>query len=87
MAYLLSQGMFQRVPIEWDAAIAGAEMLSIAHTGRLGARAMDILHVAIAVQLKVDTFLTCDERPGRWLGHAFCKTLGLSPRAHRPPDG
>ena len=65
MTYLLNQGMFQRVPIEWDAAIAGAEMLSIAHTGRLGARAMDMLHVAIAVQLKVDTFLTCDERQGR----------------------
>jgi predicted nucleic acid-binding protein len=34
-------------------------------TAKLGTRSLDIMHVAVAVALSSDTFLTFDERQGK----------------------
>jgi predicted nucleic acid-binding protein len=39
-----------------------AETLSAAHTASIGARSLDVLHVAVACLLKVDEFVTFDQR-------------------------
>jgi predicted nucleic acid-binding protein len=48
-----------------EAAITRAANLSTAHTERLGARAIDLLHVAGALALESELFLTTDKRQAR----------------------
>ena len=50
------------VAIDLDAAVARSLKLSADHTQRLGARAIDVFHVAAALQIGVDRFLTFDLR-------------------------
>jgi predicted nucleic acid-binding protein len=50
------------VTVDMDAAITRAEQLSRKHTERLGARAIDLLHVASALTLESELFLTTDHR-------------------------
>ncbi len=50
------------VTLDMDAAIGHAAKLSAAHTERLGARAIDLLHVASALTLESELFLTTDIR-------------------------
>lgn len=50
------------VSLDPEAAIARALALSTAHTRRLGTRAIDVLHVAVALQLRAERFLTFDRR-------------------------
>ena len=50
------------VALDMDTAIACAAKLSTAHTERLGARAIDLLHVATALTLESELFLTTDGR-------------------------
>jgi predicted nucleic acid-binding protein len=50
------------VTLDMDTVIARATQLSAAHTERLGARAIDLLHVAGALTLESELFLTTDER-------------------------
>jgi hypothetical protein len=50
------------VALDLDTAIARALKLSTAHTERLGARAIDLLHVACALTLESELFLTTDTR-------------------------
>jgi predicted nucleic acid-binding protein len=50
------------VTLDTDVAFACAIKLSVAHTQRLGARAIDILHVASAMTLESEVFLTTDSR-------------------------
>ncbi|MCC7376193.1 MAG: PIN domain-containing protein [Verrucomicrobiales bacterium] len=50
------------VTIDWEAVVARSLKLSADHTQRIGARAIDILHVSAALQLGVDQFLTFDRR-------------------------
>ena len=62
LAQLLARRALLEVSLEVETAIARAVELSAAHTERLGARAIDLLHVASALTLKSDLFLTTDER-------------------------
>jgi hypothetical protein len=50
------------VAVDQDAVIARAAKLSSAHTERIGARAIDLLHVAAALALESEQFLTMDAR-------------------------
>jgi predicted nucleic acid-binding protein len=43
-----------------DEALLRAQRLSEKHTERLGCRGFDLLHVALALELECDTFLTAD---------------------------
>jgi predicted nucleic acid-binding protein len=42
-----------------------AEALAAKHTGRLGVRSLDVLHVAVALELQAEAFLTFDRRQAR----------------------
>jgi predicted nucleic acid-binding protein len=42
-----------------------AQALAGKHTGRLGVRSLDILHVAVALELQAEAFLTFDRRQAR----------------------
>ena len=53
------------VALDMDAAITRAADLAKVHTERLGARAIDLLHVAGALTLESELFLTTDARRAR----------------------
>jgi predicted nucleic acid-binding protein len=55
-------GRFIRKVVEWEQVWALAQKLSKEYSISMGCRTMDILHVAVAQQLKVDLFLTNDDR-------------------------
>ncbi len=55
-------GHLVQVDILWRAALNRAVELSRSHSPSLGTRALDVLHVACALELKLKHFLTFDER-------------------------
>jgi predicted nucleic acid-binding protein len=59
---LLARGALLDVTLDMEAAMTRAANLSTAHTERLGARAIDLLHVAGALTLESELFLTTDAR-------------------------
>ncbi len=50
------------VAIDTEFALGRAVQLSTVHTERIGARSIDLLHVACALTLEVELFLTTDQR-------------------------
>ena len=56
------QGVFYRPSINWIDTFQGAIDLSQKHTGVIGSRTLDIIHIASALTIKADRFLTLDER-------------------------
>jgi predicted nucleic acid-binding protein len=66
----LAAGVLHESPLDWPKALKAAEALSRAHTERLGARGMDILHVGSALALRAKRFVTFDERQRELVGLA-----------------
>ena len=62
LEHLITRRALLDVTVNMDVAIARAGELSIAHSERLGARAIDLLHVACALTLESELFLTTDVR-------------------------
>ena len=62
LQHYLTRRALLDVTLDMDTAIARAATLSTAHTERLGARAIDLLHVAGALTLESELFLTTDVR-------------------------
>jgi predicted nucleic acid-binding protein len=60
-----------------DSALERARQLSTAHTDRLGTRAIDLLHVACALLLECEVFLTFDERQAELAKSEGLKVPGL----------
>lgn len=56
------KGIFYQTPIDWIDIFKYALDLSKNHTGKTGSRSLDVLHVASALSIKADRFLTLDER-------------------------
>lgn len=56
----LSSGVLEVLPADWAGVFSLAELLSAKHTESGGHRFADILHVATALQLGIETFLTFD---------------------------
>ena len=67
-------GHLTQVDILWRAAVNRASKLSRLFTPKLGARTLDVLHVACALELKLPHFLTFDDRQ-----RALAKAVGLKP--------
>ena len=62
LEHLVARRALLDVTLDLDAAITRAANLSTTHTERLGARAIDLLHVASALTLESELFLTTDAR-------------------------
>ena len=62
LEHLLARRTLLDASIDMDTAILRATQLSAAHTEKIGLRAIDLLHVASALILESELFLTTDER-------------------------
>lgn len=62
LAGALRQGFLVSKPVDWTILLDEFEHLSALHTTHLGARTLDILHVAAATKLHCKNFITCDNR-------------------------
>ena len=62
LEHLLARRALLDVTLDMDVVITRAVNLATAHTERLGARAIDLLHVASALTLESELFLTTDAR-------------------------
>ena len=58
----VKRGAFSEISLDMDSACSRARRLSSSYTDRFGARAIDLLHVACALLLESDLFLTSDQR-------------------------
>jgi predicted nucleic acid-binding protein len=57
----LQRGFFQGATADWESALSQAREMSRQHTEKMGARSLDLLHVAVALQMRSECFLTADE--------------------------
>lgn len=55
-------GVLVVTPVSWAEVYNEAEALSASHTGTLGTRGFDVLHIAAAIALGAGSFLTFDSR-------------------------
>ncbi|HEY3760441.1 MAG TPA: type II toxin-antitoxin system VapC family toxin [Verrucomicrobiae bacterium] len=60
----ISRRIFIEISHNMDTAIELASSLSAKHTERLGCRGFDLLHVALALELECEAFLTADRIQG-----------------------
>ena len=58
-------GIYYRPQLDWSAIFIHAIDLSKKHSSSIGSRALDILHVASALSINADRFLTLDDRQTR----------------------
>lgn len=61
---LISRRAFIETSHDMEAAIEHARNLSVKHTERIGCRGFDLLHVALALELECESFLTADRIQG-----------------------
>jgi predicted nucleic acid-binding protein len=61
----LEQQVWEVAALDWERALSRAEQLMIVHTPRHGARSMDLLHIAAALELGASEFLSFDENQSR----------------------
>lgn len=57
----LKRGWLMDAALEWDQTFLHAQRLSAEHAQQLGCRSFDLLHVAAALDLQCEAFLTSDE--------------------------
>lgn len=60
----LARGWLFEATADYDEALERARVLSESHTERLGCRGFDLLHVALALELECEAFLTSDRIQG-----------------------
>ncbi len=72
LQHMMQTAMLLRSPLDWEEASVQAAVFSARHSGKIGARSLDVLHVAAAISLKAGLFLTCDRRQS-----ALAKAVGL----------
>ena len=58
----LREGILVHTPVEWTNVFRRADELSQTHATREGQRTIDLLHVAIALEVRAKTFLSFDNR-------------------------
>lgn len=68
----LKSGLLRHLAVNWTETFRVAERLSEKHPSELGQRTIDLLHVAIALDTKVQEFLSFDQRQRR-----LAKAAGL----------
>jgi predicted nucleic acid-binding protein len=75
----LREGRYSQVDVLWRATLRRAMDLSRAQTASLGCRALDVLHVATAMELGLRSFVSFDRRQQRLARAAGLKVLSLKP--------
>ena len=58
-------GIYYRPPLSWPDIFINAIELSRKHSASIGSRALDIIHIASALLIGADRFLTLDDRQTR----------------------
>ena len=61
----LAEGRYVEADVLWRATLRRARELSQSHTPTLGCRTLDVLHVATALELGLQSFVTFDSRQRR----------------------
>jgi hypothetical protein len=79
----LAAGLWQRPTYDLTDVYEQAEALSRRHTAILGARSLDILHVAAAIVLGAPAFVTNDDRQARLARAAGLRVTRLKQREAR----
>ena len=64
LSKFIARRVFIESSVDMDRAIETARSLSDKHTERLGCRGFDLLHVALALELECEAFLTSDRIQG-----------------------
>jgi predicted nucleic acid-binding protein len=72
LSKFIARRVFIESAVDMDKAIELARSLSAKHSERLGCRGFDLLHVALALELECETFLTADRIQG-----ALARAVGL----------
>jgi len=75
LAGWLKRGALKEIVLDMDAAVDRARLLSAGRAGQLGARAIDLLHVACALLLDAGIFLTSDQRQAALAGAEGLQTI------------
>jgi hypothetical protein len=70
---MMKRGSLHRMAVDIDEALVEAASLSELHTERIGSRSLDTLHVAAALLLNANQFLTCDQRQAKLASRAGLK--------------
>ncbi len=60
LSHLSARGALVETSGDWDAACARARSLSLKHTETTGAKSLDLLHLAFAIELECELFLSTD---------------------------
>jgi predicted nucleic acid-binding protein len=71
------KGVFHRPRINWSDTFARSLTLSRTHTHNMGARSLDIIHVALALSIGAERFITLDQRQSRLASAAGLRTESL----------
>ena len=71
------RGIFFRPLLDWSAIFNNAINMSRKHSSIAGSRSLDILHVAAALTISTDRFLTLDEKQSNLAGNAGLKIEDL----------
>jgi len=61
----LDAGLFLHIAVNWTETFRRADELSLRHATAQGQRTIDLLHVAIALEVRATTFLSFDRRQSR----------------------
>ena len=67
-------GVYYRPQLDWSAIFIHAIDLSKKHSASIGSRSLDILHIASALSINADWFLTFDDRQTKLAALAGLKT-------------
>ena len=70
-------GIYYRPQLDWSDIFIHAIDLSKKHSSSIGSRSLDILHVASALSINADRFLTLDDRQTRLAALAGLKTENI----------
>jgi predicted nucleic acid-binding protein len=69
---------------DWEVVLTIAGDLSIAHTRKYLTRSLDLLHVAVALELKCETFVSGDRRQLKVARAAKLRPIDITRSRRRP---
>jgi predicted nucleic acid-binding protein len=72
-----NKGIYYRPQLDWSEIFNYSVDLSKKHTATIGARSLDILHVASALSIKAEKFLTVDGRQSELATRAGLKIVEI----------